>query len=157
RSRGMPVTDPYTGRINAYLEGGEGIANKRTMADKRRYKVEGTPSQIMSMLNAKHGGVHWESGATLVPAWTRSKSASMNFANIRKYAQGGVFESKQPPAGNEASVDVLKSLGETLTAMNSTMVEMRASIDEMNNTLSRGIYSRTLITEFEDQQERLDD
>lgn len=62
---GMPVVNPYTGDAQAYMEGGEGIINKRSMSSNRVVSVTGTPNQIASRINALGGGVDWAGGATL--------------------------------------------------------------------------------------------
>lgn len=138
---GMPVLDHH-GRKQAEVEGGESIINKRTMADRRIYQVEGTPSQIASRLNGMHG-VSWETGATLRPTW-RTAPARMNFAAInRMYASGGVFGSGSSESGSDqASMQML--------------AELATSVNNLNSILAGGITAVASLTQFNTQQSRLD-
>ena len=62
---GIPMTVKSTGQ-KIEVEGGEGIINKRSMADNRRFRVEGTPKQIASAINEIDGnGVQFDSGAKI--------------------------------------------------------------------------------------------
>lgn len=73
-----------SGRKIAEIEAGEGIINRRSMADRRSYTLTGTPSQIASSLNSMNGnGVSWASPARY-----------MNYGaiNRRYYAEGGIFD-----------------------------------------------------------------
>ncbi|HYC30061.1 MAG TPA: hypothetical protein VEB42_14610, partial [Chitinophagaceae bacterium] len=158
-SRGMPVTHPYTGQIQAYLEGGEGIGSKRTMRDRKRYNVSGTPSQIFSLLNGINGGVTWSSGAVLRPAWTTQRPMPMNFAAINQslarmrpmYADGGTFGGKvlaQDTASGAATgtemVKVIQDMNLTLSALNATLASLQAF----------GINANVLLGSLEEAQAR---
>lgn len=145
---GMAVVDHY-GRKQAEVEGDEGILNKFTMRDSNKYTVSGTPSQIASALNARHGGVHWDTGATLVPAWKIHKPQPMNFGLIRQaqhYAAGGTFQ-KAPAAAPVAS--------DENQMMMTVMAGLMASVDNLNTQLAAGIVAKTFITDQEAQQDRL--
>ena len=62
---GIPMTVKSTGQ-KIEVEGGEGIINKRSMADERKFRVEGTPKQIASAINEIDGnGVSFDSGAKI--------------------------------------------------------------------------------------------
>ena len=65
-NNGMPVINPNTGDVQAYLEGGESIINKKSMADNSIYTISGTPSQIASKINSIGGGVDWSGGKTVL-------------------------------------------------------------------------------------------
>lgn len=65
KNNGMPVINPDTGEVQAYMEGDEGIINKRSMNDNSTYTVSGTPNQIASKINSIGGGVDWAGGASL--------------------------------------------------------------------------------------------
>lgn len=81
-----------SGRKIAEIERGEGIINRRSMADSRSYTLTGTPSQIASSLNSMNGnGV----------SWTRP-ARYMNYGaiNRRYYAGGGVFDEGGSYSGN---------------------------------------------------------
>lgn len=97
-SQGMPVTNPDTGEVQAYMEGGEGILKASAMSDRKTYRVIGTPSQIASALNGSHGGINWEAGATLQPQWMNDPIQHINYnkvqASPRRYAEGGVYEKR---------------------------------------------------------------
>ena len=52
--------------VKRNLEGGSVVINRKTMADKKKYTVKGTPREIASALNSVHGnGVVIENGAEL--------------------------------------------------------------------------------------------
>jgi len=62
---GIPMTVKSTGQ-KIEVEGGEAIINKKSMADNRKYKVEGTPRQIASAINEIDGnGVSFDKGAKI--------------------------------------------------------------------------------------------
>jgi hypothetical protein len=150
-SRGMPVTDPTTGQVQALMEGGEGVTNKRTMADGRKYTVSGTPSQIISSLNAMHGGVSWDSAATLVPTWRTVTPQRMNFSRIHDswqtvkfFADGGRFG-----AGNG-------STGGSSDVMHPVMLNLADSINTLNTMIANGIPAYTVLSDQEKQQARRD-
>lgn len=84
-NNGMPVINPKTNDVQAYLEGDEGIINRRSMNDSNQYTISGTPSQIASKINSIGGGVDWFGGAT-----------------ISKFKSGGLFNwnRTQPPVFN---------------------------------------------------------
>jgi hypothetical protein len=162
KSKGMPVSDPYTGKVKAYVEGGEGLINKRSMADPKQYEVKGTISQIASFLNAKHGGVNWTTGAKLVPGWKNSTPKYINFPAIRKYAEGGILFGGSSSAGSgvNSSNVVLMNLVETIQDLRSSNDSMRQTVSDLQTTLAtmqkKGIKAKVLLTEQEEQQERLD-
>lgn len=160
QSRGLPVTNPYTGKVQAYLEGGEGIGSKRTMNDQRKYDISGTPSQIYSLLNGINGGVQWKTGATLRPAWSTQRPPQINVAAVnaslgavkRFYAGGGVFDNSQPikenehaPAGN--SPEMMALMREMI---NANMV-MAQTIDRIQKEGFRG---KVLLSDIQDAEER---
>jgi TP901 family phage tail tape measure protein len=148
---GNPILDGYSGRKIGEIEEDEGIINKFSMRDNTRYKASGTISQIASALNARHGGVHWESGATLVPSWKTYKPQPMNFAVIRqaqRYAAGGQFQ-------NQAVTASPASPGDD-HAMANILLSLAASVENLNAQLAAGIVAKTYITDQEAQQERLD-
>jgi TP901 family phage tail tape measure protein len=158
-SHGLPVTDPYTGRVHAYMEGGEGIANKHSMADGRHYQASGTVSQIISGLNAMHGGVHWETGATIRPMWSTQRPAPVNYTALsssigtarRMYADGGVFNGQgAAPGGSGANEQLLQ-----LIAQNS--VVMAAMHGTLSRIQSEGIYAYTMLSDQRKQAARYDD
>lgn len=146
---GMAVVDHF-GRKQAEVEGDEVILNKFTVRDRTRYTVSGTPSQIASALNARHGGVHWDTGATLVPAWKTYKPQPMNFGLIRQaqhYAAGGTFQktAAAPPA-----------VSDDQNMIATVLAGLSASVDNLNAQLAAGITAKTFITDQEAQQDRLD-
>ena len=62
---GIPMTVKSTGQ-KIEVEGGEGIINKHSMADNRKYTVTGTPKQIASAINEIDGkGVSFSKGADI--------------------------------------------------------------------------------------------
>ena len=81
-NNGMPIINPKTNEVEAYIEKEEGIINKNSMRDKNIYSVSGTPSQIASKINSIGGGVDWDGGAT-----------------IKKFMKGGPYlgSNLQPP------------------------------------------------------------
>tara|TARA_B110000881_G_C18548621_1_gene502702 strand:- start:891 stop:1463 length:573 start_codon:yes stop_codon:yes gene_type:complete len=62
---GIKMTVKSTGQ-KIEVEGGEGIINKHSMADNRRFKAEGTPRQIASAINTIDGnGIDFDTGGSL--------------------------------------------------------------------------------------------
>lgn len=142
---GMGVYDQY-GKKQAELEGGEAIVNRRTIADLNRYTLSGTPSQIISDLNAMHGGVRWAA-----PVWKTTKPTPMNFSAIRKaqhYAQGGIFNAG---AGSDTAA-MQKTLADLAIVVNM----LAATNAELTNKLGEPIKAYSVLTEQEVQQQRLD-
>lgn len=152
-SRGMPVINPYTGNVHAYVEGGEGIINKKSMGDTRQYNITGTPSQIGSAVNALHGGVQWQGGAILKPLWSTQLPPAMNFGRVnaslsarKMYAQGGKFEAAGGGANAAADMALLiKDMINTNAALNQTLANLQ----------QKGIDARVPLSAINDQQSRL--
>lgn len=62
---GIPMTVKSTGQ-KIEVEGGEAIINKKSMADDRKFKVEGTPREIASAINEIDGnGISFDKGAKI--------------------------------------------------------------------------------------------
>jgi len=154
----MPVVHPYTGQIQAYLEGGEGIGSKKTMQDKRQYNVSGTASQIFSLLNGMNGGVEWSSGARLIPKWTTQRPVQMNIPLInsslnsvrRFYADGGSFgvgpsQAGTAPGESEALMKMLAGVGATLNNVNATLLNLQKN----------GVKAHVVLSEIQAQMERM--
>jgi len=133
-----------SGRKIAEVEAGEGIVNKRTMADRRQYSVSGTPSQIISRLNGMYG-TSWEGGAVLNPAWKSYSPQPMNFSAMRRvYAAGGPFTS-----GNGANEAADNSVNENMLMVLSNLQGTLASIQQY------GIMADVSLTRLEEQEARL--
>lgn len=132
-----------SGRKIAEIEAGEGITNKHTMADRGRYTVSGTPSQIVSRLNGMHGGVQWDGGAMLVPSWQNISPTRMNFsAMARRYATGGLFAQQNGSSGGGGTD-------------NAILISMQATLAQLNQILANGIPAFTLLTDSEKQSSRI--
>jgi len=157
-SKGMPVYHPYTGQIQAYLEGGEGIGSKRTMQDRRTYNVSGTPSQIYSLLNGLNGGVQWSTGAKLVPKWSSAKPVQMNVPAIndsitgvrRFYATGGQFDANgsttaAEPGASADMANMIIRLNDTLSNVNQTLSDLQ----------KYGIDAKIYLTQLQAEQQRM--
>jgi TP901 family phage tail tape measure protein len=145
RSRGMPVSDPYTGRVHAYMEGDEGIINKFSMRDKTTYTMTGTPSQIASKINSYSGrGVSWESGATMAPAWYSRKPTPINLPAITKYyATGGKFTSTSTTDNKEANNE-----------SNEVLMHLASTVNNLEKTLAKGLIAYTLLSDNEKARDR---
>jgi hypothetical protein len=149
---GMGVYDQY-GRKQAEMEGGEGIANRRTMGDPNTYQVTGTPSQIISRLNAMGGGVSWAGGATAVPAWSVQQPQQVNFSAVnasigsmrRYYASGGVFDN---PGSSEAT-------SQSQDQLNNTLKFLTGAIVGLQQQMQSPIKAYTVLTEHEATADRL--
>jgi hypothetical protein len=149
---GMGVYDQH-GRKQAEMEGGEGIANRRTMGDPNTYQVTGTPSQIISRLNAMGGGVSWASGATAVPAWSVQQPQQVNFSAVnasigtmrRHYASGGVFDNAESSVATSQSQDQL----------NNTLKFLTGAIVGLQQQMQSPIKAYTVLTEHEATADRL--
>lgn len=134
------------GRKIAEVEAGEGIVNKRTMADGRQYTLSGTPSQIISRLNGLYGN-SWEGGATLIPGWRRFSPQPMNYSAMKRvYADGGIM------AQNGAGEGADNAINENLLTVLANVQSSQALLAEV---LSRGIVADVSLTRFEEQQDRL--
>lgn len=143
---GNPILDG-DGKKIAEIEAGEGIVNKKSMQDNKTYSVKGTPSQIASSINTLHGGVNWESGATISPAWKTISPQRMNFPAMKKaYATGGVFQST---ANSQQSAADESEMRQTLVVLTDTVMQLR---EQMRTPIK----AYTLISEQEKQQLRLD-
>lgn len=157
-NKGMPVVDPRTNRPQAYLEGDEGIINKKTMRDRNVYTLTGTPSQIASGLNAWHGGVNWEGGATMRPVWRMSKPTPMNYSGIRQayerkplFAAGGVYNgSSSNNASSQQNTEMMAGMFAQMQANNEMLAQTIANLQK------RGIPAYTLLSDQQRQQQRMD-
>ena len=108
-NNGMPVINPNTGETQAYLEGGEGIINKRSMRSNSVVSVTGTPNQIASRINGFGGGVDWAGGGTL-----------------KSFANGGNY------LGNNLQAPVFRSY---FTSPNSTSNLNSDRMDRIENNI----------------------
>lgn len=142
---GNPILDG-SGQKIAEIEAGEGIINKRSMGDGRKYTLSGTPSQIASSINTLHGGVNWEAGATIIPHWRTMEPQRMNFAAMKRaYAGGGVFQSTVNSQQSTADNNEMR----TLLALNTQIMA------QLSEQLKKPLKAYTLITEHEKTQDRL--
>lgn len=159
RSKGMPIVHPYTGKTVAYVEGKEGIVNKRTMEDQRKYTVTGTANQIVSKLNGLHG-VEWTTGATIRPAWSTQRPTQINYPHVKKYyALGGQFATATSTASGSNKQDDIRASDVVLVQLNSTMLMMHETISDMQSTIKdiqkNGIDAYTVLSQHEKQVDRL--
>jgi hypothetical protein len=160
KNKGMPVMNPDTGQVSAYLEGDEGILKRSAMLDYRKYTVSGTPSQIASKLNAMHGGVNWESGATLAPAWLTYTPRQMNFdgisstiGNVRRFETGGTFSTSTaaPPSPGTPTASSIDP------EMKALLVANTAIMQQLSQQIAAGIYAYVPLTDIHKQEQRMDD
>lgn len=144
QNNGMPVVNPNTGEVQAYMEGGESIINKRAMADNKVYSVSGTPGQIASKINSIGGGVDFLGGATM-----------------KRFAKGGMYlgSQVQPPVfssyydkANEARNS------ERLEAVEGLLQSTNESLNATNETLNREVNRKTVVSsrEMSDSQREYD-
>ena len=136
QNNGMPVINPDTGEVQAFMEGDEAIINKTSMRDNSTYTVSGTPSQIASKINAIGGGVDWMGGASLT-----------------KYMNGGTY------LGSNVQPPYFKSYAENrsgLIIQNNTDFERLDRIEKMientNYTLQREVNRKTIVSSREISQ-----
>lgn len=161
RSKGMPVVHPYTGQVQAYVEGGELIGNKRMASDGRRYNISGTPSQIMSYLNGVNGGVTWTTGAQLRPAWHHAKPVGMSFSGVNNsinqvrsfYAAGGVFGGKMSDGANSNQPGMSAELMEVIQGLSGTVEGLAQTVAMLQHN---GIQATVGLNSFEDARDRRD-
>lgn len=127
-NNGMPIINPKTNEVEAFIEKDEAIINKNSMKDSNTYTVSGTPSQIASKINTIGGGVDWAGGATL-----------------SKFMNGG------PYLGSNLQPPVFRSYYETSGSKNSdnSNSERIAVMEEMLNktieTLNREVNRPTTL------------
>lgn len=144
-SKGMPVYDPNSGHIAAYMEGGEGVTNARAMSSREQITATGTPSQITSAINSRYGGVAWTSGGTIAPRWATQPPSKINIGGIQKayqqarmFAAGGVFGREQPSGvGNQQPITVsvdTREQNDLLRQQNAILMQM------MNNPVPVSLY-----------------
>jgi hypothetical protein len=150
RTNGMPVVDPNTGQVQALVEGGEAITNKTTMADQNAYNVTGTPSQIISQLNAMHGGVAWNPGATLVPAWQSIPPKRMDFAALNNSMRAVKMFAAGGQVGVQPSSASAGSTGQDLSPIG----QLVQVIQQLQGTLDQGIIAQVGLIDFEKQTKR---
>lgn len=143
---GNPILDG-SGRKIGEIEKDEGIINRFSMGDRRRYTVSGTPSQIGSAINGLHGGRTWETGAKLRPAWAYTKPMPMNFNAIhRYYAAGGKYNATK---NTNQTTDTITPVIESLVTVIADMQQTLAAIQ------TNGISAYTLLSQQEKAQDRL--
>lgn len=153
---GMPVVNPATGQVQAYLEGDEGILRRSAMYDKRQYTATGTISQIASMFNSMHGGTSWDGGARLHPGWMNYSAKPVNFSglsttmtNVRTFATGGRYASDTTtPVSREPT-----TIDPELKAM---LVQNSQVLAQLSAQLTGGIQAFVEIKQLQTQQDRLE-
>lgn len=127
---GMPIVNPKTGGIEAFVEGGEGIINKRAMSDNSIYSLTGTPAQIASRINTIGGGVDFFGGATM-KKW---------------FADGGTFlgNQVQPPIFNS----YYDRLNNTIQYQDfeNRMSRAEEAISQAAQTLEKEVQRKTVVS-----------
>lgn len=135
-NNGMPVVNPRSGEIQAYLEGGEGIINKRSMSNQGIYSITGTPAQIASRINQIGGGIGFLAGASM-KKW---------------YADGGYIGSNvQPPVFNsyyEKADNIIQSKerANKLNQIEEMVNETKELIFATNQTLNKEVNRKTVVS-----------
>lgn len=135
-NNGMPVVNPRSGEIQAYLEGGEGIINKRSMSNQGIYSVTGTPAQIASSINQIGGGIGFLGGASM-KKW---------------YADGGYIGSNvQPPVFNsyyEKADNIIQSKerANKLNQIEEMVNQTKELIFATNQTLNKEVNRKTVVS-----------
>ncbi|MGB3452957.1 MAG: hypothetical protein WBA59_03925 [Moheibacter sp.] len=128
-NNGMPVVNPRSGEIQAYLEGGEGIINKRSMRNQGIYSVTGTPAQIASRINRIGGGIDFMGGATM----------------RRWYADGGYIGSNvQPPVFNSYYDRANSAI--SVQEQNERMNRVEDILSQTTQVLNREINRKTVVS-----------
>lgn len=129
------------GRKLGEIEGGEPIYSKRFYNNNR------------SFMDSLMAYSHSTGGAPLSVGWMHRPVTTINAPSIsgrlnrlRMFEQGGIL-----PGGNAASG--LASGGSS----NREMKEMMRTIQQLNSILDKGIWAKTLLSENEYQQARMDD
>ena len=129
-NNGMPIINPKTNEVEAYIEKEEGIINKNSMRDKNIYSVSGTPSQIASKINSIGGGVDWDGGAT-----------------IKKFMKGGPYlgSNLQPPVFRS----YYESSGSRNTSESSDLTELKQMITELAKLQQQESSKRVYVSQRE--------
>lgn len=145
---GNPIINPITGLQEAEIERGELITNRRAADSRNMYSVTGTPSQIISTLNSRYGGVSWDQPAALQPLWRTGQVSTINYSNVssslpkaRRYESGGTFSSNNTGQLSEQALLVLD--------------DMKNTINGLKQTLDNGIVAYSLISQQQKQEARL--
>lgn len=140
KNNGMPVINPDTGETQAYLEGDEGIINKKSMKDTNTYSVTGTPSQIASKINSIGGGVEWMGGASM-----------------KKFLNGGTYigSNVQPPVFR--SYTDSKLIPQDNQQSKIDLQEVKDLLVATNQTLSKEVNRKTIISSREMSTQQKED
>lgn len=125
QNNGMPVINPDTGEVQAYMEGEEGIINKRSMNDGSSYTVSGTPSQIASRINSIGGGVDWDGGGTLSRFMN---GGSYLGSKVQPPVFRSYFESRSGNQNNNQSQDISGLHDSIIELGNIVLAESRKKI-----------------------------
>lgn len=140
QNNGMPVTNPQTGQVQAWLEGDELITNKRTARDRNSYTVSGTPSQIISSLNRMHGGVSWDSSASIQPFWKSRPYRSIDYRGFQKsvntiqmFESGGVFRAQDINSGNGNQQVIVQSDNELKDILSQLVIFLNNPVQPIVN------------------------
>lgn len=154
RYKGLPVVNPETGSVQAYLEGDEGILKRTAMYDRRQYTATGTPSQIASAFNSMHGGVNWEQGARVSPAWMSYAAKPVNFSginstlsNVRTFATGGRYTA-------DAIVAPTTAAPITDPEMKMLLLQNTTVLSQLKDQLSAGIQAFVILKQMQTEQDR---
>ncbi|WP_313215018.1 tape measure protein [Soonwooa sp.] len=128
---GMPIINPKTNDVEAFIEKDEAIINKFSMRDNNRYTVSGTPSQIASKINSIGGGVDWAGGATL-----------------QKFMKGGPYlgSNLRPPVFRSYYENSLSSGG---SGDASRMERIEKSIEDLAELQSRESQKKVVVSQKE--------
>lgn len=133
-SRGLPIINPDTGKVEALVERGEAVISARAMDDNSVYEVKGTTRQITSALNGRAGGRTWAGGATVkpissAPGWMTTRGPSIISSMPRMMAEGGTITgSAANDANATAMLEEMQMQRAELRAMRADMARWRATV-----------------------------
>ncbi|AZA82168.1 hypothetical protein C1637_09945 [Chryseobacterium lactis] len=110
-NNGMPIINPKTNEVEAFIEKDEAIINKNSMKDQSTYTVTGTPSQIASKINSIGGGVDWDGGATMKKFM---KGGTYLGSNLQPPIFRSYYEKASSTFGNTGNLDRLDRIEQSI-------------------------------------------
>ena len=138
-NNGMPIVNPKTGDVEAFIEKDEAIVNRHALSDNNIYTVTGSPKQIVSRINSLGGGVDFMGGATM-----------------KRFARGGSFMGSNvaPPVFSDynnsmnSKVDMLE--------INARMETIEKTNEETSKLLNREVKRPVVVSsrEMTNQQKK---
>lgn len=138
-NNGMPIMNPKTGEVEAFIEKDEAIVNRHALSDNNIYTVTGSPKQIVSRINSLGGGVDFMGGATM-----------------KRFARGGSFmgSNVNPPVFSDYNNSMNSKVD--MSEINARMEAIEKTNQETSNLLNREVKRPVVVSsrEMTNQQKK---